>query len=40
MHPAGYQCSDGQIKGGFMAVVPCRTVPCCGSLDVLPFFSR
>jgi hypothetical protein len=32
MHPAGYQCSNGQIKGGFMAGLPCRTAPYCGLL--------
>jgi hypothetical protein len=27
MHPAGFQFSNGMIKGSFLAVAPCRTAP-------------
>lgn len=32
MHPAGYQYSNGSIKGSDFAVRPRRTAPTCSSL--------
>lgn len=32
MHPAGYQYSNGMIKGSDFGVRPCRTAPICSSL--------
>ena len=32
MHPAGYQYSNGMIKGSDFAVCPCRTAPICSLL--------
>ncbi len=36
MHPAGFQYSNGMIKGSDFAVRPCRTAPICSLLTTLP----
>ncbi len=40
MHPAGFQFSNGSIKGSDFAVGPCRTAPFSRLLALFPNVSR